>query len=284
MPEPDDASPRTPWTIALVAVNGIAFVATAVASGELWDFDAERLVSFGAIDGQRVALGEWWRLLTGTFLHGGLLHLASNMISLWVLGRVVESALGSRLFPLVYAVAGLAGALASLAWNPTVTSVGASGAILGLFGAIVGLVLAARRRMGESAFRAQLLRMGQLLLLNVIVWMNIPNVDHAAHAGGLVAGFAATWLAIRGVRTRRPKRYLAIPVLALLAAVPLVHERLWRDPELGVHLWFGRAREALDARDWAGILEADEHLIELGHAQGVGVELRTFARQRTSGR
>ena len=130
-----------------------------------------------------IADGEWWRLLTAMFLHGGVMHLFLNMFALYILGSELERLLGWWRFLGVYLVAGLAGAVASYWMLPVGgLSVGASGAIFG----IVGAFFVANRRMNYQARQIALLAF--VLLLPGFVF---SNIDMAAHVGGLVGGAAA---------------------------------------------------------------------------------------------
>ncbi|CAN5619595.1 hypothetical protein BH23CHL7_BH23CHL7_08340 [soil metagenome] len=138
------------------------------------------------LDKGAVLGGEWWRLFTVTLVHGSLIHLAFNMYALFIVGPLVEAMYGRSLFIAFYLLAAVAGSTASYLTiaNP---SVGASGAIFGLFG-----VLAVSTRVhkpalgrGASALSTQIL---MLIVLNIIIGFTFPGIDNAAHLGGLAAG------------------------------------------------------------------------------------------------
>src|SRR3984885_7732781 len=138
---------RAPWvkrgqssislTQILFGANIAVFLAMAFASSAVIDFPGQTLVSFGAHFGPYTLAGDWCRLLTYMFLHGGILHIAFNMWCLWDLGALAESLYGRWTFAAIYLITGIAGGLASVGWNPGVLSVGASGAIFGLAGALI---------------------------------------------------------------------------------------------------------------------------------------------------
>jgi membrane associated rhomboid family serine protease len=133
--------------------------------------------------------GQWWRILTGAFLHGGLIHIGVNMISLWFLGRFIEYALGPWRMLLVYMVSLVASGLGVVYFSaPTVPTIGASGAIFGLFGALfaIGLRLG---RPGMDLVRANL----GILILNLIITFTVPAISWQAHVAGLLAGFVLTY-------------------------------------------------------------------------------------------
>ncbi len=157
--------------------------------------DGSDLFQALALNGADVAGGEWWRLLTVTLVHGGLLHLGLNMYALFLVGPIVERIYGWKLFGLMYVLCALAGSAASLVFGtPGVPSVGASGAIFGLF----GVVLAATRihdPVLDRQSRMLVSQVGTIVVLNLILNVGFNsfggNVDIGAHFGGLVAGL---WL------------------------------------------------------------------------------------------
>ncbi|MEY2452141.1 MAG: hypothetical protein QOD92_1715 [Acidimicrobiaceae bacterium] len=129
-----------------------------------------------------VAHGEWWRLVTGGFLHANILHLGMNMFALWVLGSQLEAAVGRLRFGVVYGVALLAGSLGVMVLSPHEPTVGASGAIFGL----LGLALAAQRSQGVNVWQSGL---GGILLLNLAFTFGIPGISIGGHIGGLAGGY-----------------------------------------------------------------------------------------------
>jgi rhomboid protease GluP len=140
-----------------------------------------------------VASGDWWRLITATFLHGSLLHLGFNMLALWILGTQIEIFMGSKKFLLLYVGSALGGSLASFYFSPAATfSIGASGAIFGLMGAFV--VIGRKLKTDVSQIIV-------LLVINLILGFTVSGIDWRAHLGGLLAGIVltkvlinATWL------------------------------------------------------------------------------------------
>src|SRR6478609_5029586 len=140
--EPKQRVMPAPWvrrgesTITLTQVlfgaNIAVFLAMALASGSVMGFPGDTSIHFGANFGPYTLSGDWWRLVTYMFLHGGAMHILFNMWCLWDLGRLCESLYGRWTFAAIYLIAGVSGGLASVGWNPIVNSVGASGAIFGL--------------------------------------------------------------------------------------------------------------------------------------------------------
>lgn len=164
--------------VAIVAVYGL----------QLWGgTSGTDLVALGANERTAVLAGQSWRLLTSMFLHGGFLHLVLNAWALYQLGTLFESWLGSIRMLVTYFVTGIAGSLASIAWTQG-PSVGASGAIFGLLGALIAFLL---RRRGElsPAGKAILSQLVMWAVINVFFGFSTPGIDNAAHLGGCAAGF-----------------------------------------------------------------------------------------------
>ena len=170
---------RPPVVVALIAINLVAFLVNEVTSGEL--------NIRGLLFGPLVEDGEWWRIITSGFLHRGLFHLGMNMYGLWILGQSLEEGLGKLRFGLVYLAGLLGGSFAVLAFGFGQPTLGASGAVLGLAGALAA-VLWAR---GVSITQTSL---GFILLLNLAIPVLIPGISFWGHLGGIAAGFAAGWL------------------------------------------------------------------------------------------
>jgi membrane associated rhomboid family serine protease len=130
-----------------------------------------------------VAHGDWWRLITSAFLHGGPIHLILNMVALYWFGSLLEQRIGSGRFLLLYIVSGLAGSAGALIAAPTTPTVGASGAIFGILGA--GLVLEQQR---DYVFGGSALG---LIVINLILSFAIPGISIGGHIGGLIGGALA---------------------------------------------------------------------------------------------
>jgi len=169
---------QTPVTTILLAIIAVVFL-TDLATGH-------ELIELGADQRDLVLAGQWWRPLTSMFLHGGWAHVLLNSWALYQLGSLFEILLGSRSLLSVFLVTGLAGSFSSLWWSNH-PSVGASGAIFGLMGALIAFLF--RRREMLTPFAKSLL--GQLVLwagINVVFGLSAPEIDNAAHFGGCVAG------------------------------------------------------------------------------------------------
>lgn len=189
--------PRTPAIsgvpVKRVPVTGILAVANLVCfAAVMWIFgstgDPGAMALSGANVKSAVLAGEWWRLLSSVFLHVGFVHLLFNVYGLWVLGKLVEQIHGSIQMFAIYIGAGLIGSLSSLIFGGPTMSIGASGGIMGLLGALIAELILARASYPET-WRKMLL--GNLLFIAaamVGIGFFYPEIDQSAHVGGLVAG------------------------------------------------------------------------------------------------
>lgn len=133
--------------------------------------------------------GEYWRLLTAMFLHGGVVHLVFNLIALWQLGRLYEMLFGTKRFVLVYFVTGIIASIASLLhMHPYSSSVGASGAVFGILGALIFSIRRSPRFRHERWARGVVQQLVFWIVVNIVIGFTIPQIDMAAHIGGLIAG------------------------------------------------------------------------------------------------
>ncbi|GAB6931932.1 rhomboid family intramembrane serine protease [Calditerricola satsumensis] len=173
-----------PFFVSLFAVLNIALFAGMEIAGS--STDAETLIRFGAKENGRILQGEGWRLITAMFLHVGLIHLLVNTVALLFVGGAVERIFGRWRFFAVYVAAGVAGTAASFAFTPAL-SAGASGAIFGLMGALLYFGTRRRRLFVRTMGRDLLF----YLLLNLLLGLVLPSVDHYGHLGGLLGGFLA---------------------------------------------------------------------------------------------
>lgn len=185
---------RPPVTIALIAANLVAFayevsrVGTDLISG---GGSLDRMMDAGALIPVRVTqFNEYWRLVTGGFLHGSALHLAVNMYSLYALGSFVEAIAGARRMAIIYGVSLLGSSLAIVYFGgPYTVTVGASGAIFGLFGALFAIGF----RLGRAGMQLVRANLG-ILALNLIITFTVPGISRWGHIGGLLVGFVVTFV------------------------------------------------------------------------------------------
>ena len=205
-------------TYALIVINVVVFLAegkiTATGGGvgnSVYQKGA-LLGSSETLVGQGVAHGQWWRIISGGFLHENLLHIGFNMYVLYVLGQMLEPALGSLKFGVVYFVSLLTGSLGALLVSPHSLTVGASGAVFGLMGAAAVEVRARQIPLMQSG-------VGGLILINLIISFTIPGISWGGHVGGLIGGALAAGVIRLGDRHRAQALALAGCALIALASV-----------------------------------------------------------------
>ncbi len=168
----------------LIAINIILFLLLEYRGGST---NPETLIQFGAKYNVGMMEGEWWRIITSMFLHIGIFHLALNMLALYFIGTLVERIYGNIRFIIIYFLAGLAGGMASFALNPSIAA-GASGALFGLFGALLFFGMKNPR----IFFKTMGMNVIFIVILNIIFGVFVPQVDNGAHIGGLIGGFIAS--------------------------------------------------------------------------------------------
>ena len=176
-------------TQAIFGVNVAVYLAMLFAGVSMLDNpSAQDLVRWGANFGPLTVSGQWWRLLTCVFIHGSLLHIAFNMWCLWDLGRLAESIYGHWTFAAVYLIAGLASSLGSVIWNPIVLSVGASGAIFGIAGALIASFYLGEFTLPRPVIAGTLRSVVVFVGYNLFFGAVVARTDNAAHIGGLLMG------------------------------------------------------------------------------------------------
>lgn len=260
---------RRPWarqresifsfTQILFGANVAVFIAMVLASGNVAGFflDPTRGFSqqvsfhFGANVGPYTLSGDWWRLITYMFVHGSLLHIGFNMWCLWDLGALCESLYGRWTFAAIYLITGVGGGLASITWNPGVWSVGASGAIFGLAGALIASFylgeFSVPRIAISSTLKSLLFFAGFNLLFGAgfNLFSGGGGIDNSCHIGGLITGLALGAVIARfAPHSDAPlRRASVVGLVAIVLAIVGFGVRQWRG---------GPMREARAFQEFAG--------------------------------
>ncbi len=182
-------------TVLILVINFGLYLATSIYSmkggaGGAMDIDVQTLGDFGAKWGPAIAAGQWWRLITAGFLHGGLLHILMNSWVLFDVGAQVEEVFGASRMWVIYSIANVTGFYLSDVWRPLTPSVGASAALFGLIGAMIAASMRSSHPMA-GAIRGMYVRWAVYMLIFSLV---IPGIDMAAHVGGLAGGFGMGYL------------------------------------------------------------------------------------------
>jgi len=169
-------------TNVIIAMCVVAFVWQLATGGP--DYDHGYLIGRAVVEH-----GQWWRIFTAAFLHGGFPHIALNMFALYQVGTIVERAMGPARYLLLY-VCAIVGSGAAVIWfNYDQPTLGASGAIFGLFGALVAIGLSLPPR-GMTIVTQTL----PIIAINLAFGFAVPGISNAAHIGGLLTGFAVGWV------------------------------------------------------------------------------------------
>ena len=143
--------------------------------------------------------GEWYRLFTSIFLHWDMMHIVMNMLSIYMVGTMVERLFSIRGYLSIYFVSALFGSFASMYMHKEGLSAGASGAIFGVFGALAGFAWMHRSTM-QQQFMEFMRSFGMILLLNLGIGLIFPSIDMSAHIGGLIAGLLGGLMLAKGLK------------------------------------------------------------------------------------
>jgi len=192
--------PRPGYTVTpvIMDLNILVFLLMVLAGKGFISFQGSDLLAWGANYRPLTAgAGQWWRLLTSTFLHVGFVHLAFNMVGLLFVGIFLEPALGKGRMAAVYLLTGIGASLMSLWWHPATVSVGASGAIFGLYGVFLALL--------TTQFFPSVFKKSFMISVVVFVGGNLlmglaGGIDNAAHIGGLISGFILGYVLYPGLK------------------------------------------------------------------------------------
>jgi len=199
-----------PATFVLIAINVAAYLAEiAGGGGGLSPGSSSILLHFG-LYGPYVAEGEWYRLLTSGFLHASVIHIGFNMFALYFLGRLLEPGIGTPRFVALYFASLFAGSLGATLLSPDSLTIGASGAVFGIFGAT--FVIARHRRVDNLAAS-----IGVVLLLNLAITFGNPEISIGGHLGGLVGGVLCALFIVAGERGLLGPRHLPMELLGMAA-------------------------------------------------------------------
>jgi membrane associated rhomboid family serine protease len=210
--------PRT-WSITqmLIVVNVVIF---------LWEVSGGVSLGGGSVGGYAYIHGvlfgpymsgnyhQYWRLLTSGFLHESIIHIGFNMLSLFFVGRSLEPAIGRLYFAVIYFTALLAGSFGALLFTPGLPTLGASGAIFGVFGALIMVARARRIPLWQSGLLP-------ILLFNFVFTLTVAGVSIGGHVGGVLAGFATGWL-VTEYGEKRDRRTIVLAGCLLIAVASVV--------------------------------------------------------------
>jgi membrane associated rhomboid family serine protease len=254
-----------PWvTRAVVIANVAVFAVTALVMKRVELMGAPQLISWGANFAPLTLHGQWWRLLSALFLHGNLPHLLFNMWALWNVGRLTEGLYGKWAHAFLYFACGALSGLASIVWDPSRATLGASGAIFGIFAAFIIFSLHPRSRVAVKVPPALWISTLVFALYNLVAGFFTPGIDNAAHVGGAISGLVLGACLVQPLTAEARRRFPVKSMLAAAAAMAVgVIAAVWQASGLGdqltaperylrTHLWYVNG-EAESLREWQKI-------------------------------
>jgi membrane associated rhomboid family serine protease len=214
------ATPRVYVTPIIIGINVLVFLVMVVSGVGFFSPDVGKMIQWGVDYGPLTTNGQSWRLLTSMFLHFGIMHIALNMVVLYQLGPLVERLFGNFCFLVIYLLSGLCGSLLSAIMHPVTAAGGASGAIFGVCGALIGFLAIQRSVIPRPLLKSLMNSMIFFVILNVAIGSSAKGIDMSAHIGGLLSG-----IVLGAILSRRLDRgagiWRGIAVL-FLAGTPIV--------------------------------------------------------------
>jgi rhomboid protease GluP len=274
----DRISRRTPhaWvTRLLIGANLLAFAALLLAGAGLWHSSSGVQLAWGASFGPATKDGEWWRLGSAMFLHFGVLHLGMNMWALWDGGQLVERMYGHARFATLYLLSGLTGNLVSLiAQGDRAISGGASGAVFGIYGALLVFLWREREQLHPHEFRWLFWGAAGFSVATIAFGFLVPGIDNAAHIGGFLSGILLGMALARPLDQARvvPWRSRLVPGAAFVAAtlflathVPQPRYR-WSEESAARH------EISRFLRQDAAVTNAWQHILDEGKRDGTSFD------------
>ena len=206
--------PRT-WSVTdtLIVINAIVFLWEVADGVTLGGSDRGWLYYNGVLFGPLMSHGhhQYWRLVTSAFLHASIVHIGINMLSLWFVGRAVEPAIGKAYFAAIYFAALLASSFGALWFTPDAPTLGASGAIFGVFGALIMVARARRISLWHSGLMP-------ILLLNLVFDLGVAGISIGGHLLGFLAGLAGGFLVVE-YGEKRDRRAVVLGGCLLIAVL-----------------------------------------------------------------
>ena len=212
-------------SLSLIGINLAFFLVTAVQARSAMNLSFSRLYVQGSLIPAEVASGEYWRLVTAGFLHGSLIHIATNMISLYLLGMPLERMLGRGRFLTIYLLSLLGSSVSVMLFSaPFTPTIGASGAIYGLMGALV---------VTFKRFGFDLRQLLVVVALNVYITFQVPGISWQGHLGGLLVGAIVGAAMVYPPPAKRKEWLWGTTIVLLVVLVGLL---VYRDGQIGA--WF----------------------------------------------
>lgn len=218
------------YTPIIIAINILVWLAMVLSGVNAVDPSVESLLNWGGNLAAITLNGELWRLLTSTFVHVGIFHLLLNMYALIQVGHILEIHFGKHRYALVYLVTGIFASLSSAAFNENVVSVGASGAIFGLYGLLVSLLITKSLKITPEERQALLTGTLTFVGYNVMFGFAKSGIDNAAHIGGLLSGFVIGFIYNPFIKEQKDSLIASVSLVAVMLIAIWFSPRLVNNP------------------------------------------------------
>ena len=206
VPRLGDPDAKMYVTTGLLAINVIVYLAMLFEGGSITDPSGEILVRFGGSWGPYTLFTQPWRLLTYNFVHSGIIHIGFNMWCLWDLGNLAERIYDRWVYFLIYMCCGVAGGLAASLFSFRGVTVGASGAIFGIAGALISALYLGKLPVAKHAVQGILKSLMFFAGYNLLFGMIVPHISNSAHMGGFITGLVLGAVTARSLTEPSPKR------------------------------------------------------------------------------
>ncbi len=220
-------------TTLIVILNAAIFCVMTGTQG----INSASMVEWGANFEPRIAIGQWWRLLTAVFLHFSVLHVAFNCFVLWGVGGLTERLLGRVRYLFIYLFTGTVGSITSMLYHPEgMISAGASGAVFGIVGTLLGIIVSRPKMLPQAELAKHRGEIMTFVVFNLIFGLSTPQIDMAAHIGGFLAGIVGGLLLSRDLFNNEAAmtwiRLLSFATVAVISLGYITSHYLMLDPRL----------------------------------------------------
>jgi membrane associated rhomboid family serine protease/tetratricopeptide (TPR) repeat protein len=269
-----------PATKILIGVNAVVFAATVLMSfgAALMAQPSSFYVAWGADFAPVTLTGQWWRTFTAMFMHIGAFHLAMNMVCLWDGGGTMERLLGWRKMIAIYFLAGLGSSLLSLLGNPTIVCAGASGAIMGLYGALIVFLRVHKNVLPEGTFKHATKLCSAFVAYNILYGFIRPGIDNFGHIGGLIAGAAVCWALITPVTEKSLwRRRNSVTTCGIAALFAIFYGLLVWGYQFSDYAMLEKANGYLKDKQYTKVLDITHEVLKSSPSSGFAYLLQAFA-------
>ena len=210
------------YTPIIIYLNVTIFIIMVLSGVDAMEPSVESLLKWGGNLRALTVDGQYWRLLTNIFLHGGLIHLVFNMYALIYIGGLLERKFGNHRFLLVYSITGIFASIASIMYNENIVSIGASGAIFGIYGLFLSLLISKKYNVPEDSRQNLISSIVFFIGYNLFYGFTKKGIDNAAHIGGLISGFIIGFAYYPAFRQPKYSRFISTGLVIITLVTVLM--------------------------------------------------------------